>query len=244
MLLKFNLMFDNKYIEEKEYHYFNQLIFTLEQDLQKMIDALNSKDKIKNDWINIFKRIDKKRQNSDFARGSERVYFWLLNQFGKPNSSPIGADLMFETYESFVHIDIKTAKISNSSDYRGKIPLRENQTSYFSKKFKGSLPIYYSVNDNGKIIKKICLTYALNIIYDDKSENFKIIAVILISVPNGQLKNIYKDKIIGAGKTKGSSFRYEYKNNPYFQLLKNKPLRISFLYKDESYTEEFFTNLK
>ncbi|MCM8788108.1 MAG: hypothetical protein NC935_08710 [Candidatus Omnitrophica bacterium] len=231
-------------IEQKEYHYFNQLIFTLKQDLSKMVDALNSKDKIKVDWIYVFKRTDKKRQNSDFARGAERVYFWLLNQFGKPNSSPIGADLMFETYDTFVHIDIKTAKISNSSDYRGKIPLGENQTSYTSKNFSGNLPIYYTVNEDGKIIKKLCLTYALNIIYDDKSENFKIIAVILISVPNGKLKSIYKDKIIGAGKSKGKSFRYEYKKNPYFQLLKNKPLRVNFLYKDPNYGENYFFNFK
>jgi len=80
-----------------------------------MVEALNSKDKIKDDWIEAFKRSDKKRQNSDFARGAERVYFWLLNQFGKPNSSPIGADLMFETYDAFVHIDIKTAKLKRLS---------------------------------------------------------------------------------------------------------------------------------
>lgn len=98
-----------------------------------MIDGLNSKDKIKEDWFEHFKRIDKKRQNSDFARGAERIYFWLFNQFGIPNSSPIGADLFFETYNAFIHIDIKTEKLNNPSDYKGKVPVGENQTSYYSK---------------------------------------------------------------------------------------------------------------
>lgn len=235
--------FSTKQIEEKELHYFNQLFFTLNQDIQKMIEALNSKDKIKDDWIKIFKRADKKRQNSDFARGAERVYFWLLTQFGKPNSSPIGADLMFETYDAFVHIDIKTAKLKNPSDYKGKIPISENQTSYYSKNFKGNLPFFYNCRESNTPVKKVCLTYALNIIYDEE-KNFKIIAVILIAVPNGQLKKHYGDKIIAAGKNKNKSFRYKYINNPYFITLKNKEKRFRFLYLDPDYEENFLKIIK
>lgn len=69
-------------------------------------------------------------------------------------------------------------------------------------------------------------------------------AVILISVPNGKLKEVYKDKIIGAGKSKGRSFRYEYKENPYFQLIKEKPKRIKFLYIDPQCKEDYFSNIK
>lgn len=134
-------------IEQKEYNYFNEIDFDLSHDLNKMITALNSKDKIKKDWIDSFKRVDKKRQNSDFARGAERVYFWLLNKFGTPNSSPIGADLMFEVWDAFVHIDIKTAKLSNKSDYKGKIPIGENQTSYKSTNFNSNLPFFYNIEN-------------------------------------------------------------------------------------------------
>jgi len=236
-------MNDPKEIEQKEFHYFNQLIFTLKQDLSKMVEALNSKDKIKDDWIEAFKRSDKKRQNSDFARGAERVYFWLLNQFGKPNSSPIGADLMFETYDAFVHIDIKTAKLKNNSDYKGKVPVSENQTSYYSKNFNGKLPFFYSVKEETKeSVKKICLTYILNIIYDE-TKNFEILAIILISIPNGFLKKIYGDKIINAGKIKNKSFRFNYKNSPSFKLLENKPKRYKFLFLKPGYSEFFFTGL-
>jgi len=114
-------------IEFWENHYLNQIEFTLTQDKEKMLNGLKSKDKIKEDWINAF--LKSAEQNSDFARGAERIYYWLFNQFGIPNSSPIGADMFFETYNAFVHIDIKTAKLDNESDYKGRIPIGGNQTS-------------------------------------------------------------------------------------------------------------------
>ena len=86
-------MLNNTDIERLEYHYFNDIIFLLKQDLEKMIEGLKSKDKIKDDWEKIFNDPNKKTKTSDFARGAERIYFWLFNQFGKPNSTPIGSDL-------------------------------------------------------------------------------------------------------------------------------------------------------
>lgn len=219
----------HKILEELERDYLERIYFLLNQDLQKMIDGLNSKDKIKEDWVKKFQRIDKQRQNSDFARGAERIYYWLFSQFGKPNSSPIGADLFFEDHNAFIHIDIKTAKINNPSDYKGRVPMSENQTSYSSlnKKFNANLPHYY------KYQKKPCLTYIINIIYDDAKSDFKIKAVFLIAVPNGELYKYYGDNIIGAGKIKGRSFRFVYKNSHQFKLLIPKTERIKILFLDE-----------
>lgn len=230
-------------IERLEYHYFRKIDFDLSQDLGKMIEGLNSKDKIKDDWIEFFNRVGKKRQNSDFARGAERIYFWLFNQFGRPNSSPIGADLFFETQDAFVHIDIKTAKLSNPADYKGKIPLSENQTSYksSSKKFRSNLPTFYN---KGKKEEKICITYVINIIYDDSKKDFKIVAINLISVPNGELFKVYGNKIIGGGKNKGKSFRFEYKNDSFFSLLKEKPRRIKNLHIDKGYKAQNLVGIK
>src|SRR3989338_9780137 len=184
-LYRWRKIMNLKEIEQLEYNYFRKIEFDLSQDLYKMIEGLNSKDKIKPDWIKYFERADKKSQNSDFARGAERIYFWLFNQFGKPNSSPIGADMFFETHDAFVHIDIKTAKLDNPSDYKGKIPLSENQTNYKSKNknFNCNLPTFYNKE---KSDEKICLTYIINIIYDER-EDFKIKAITIFSVPNGEL---------------------------------------------------------
>ena len=217
-----------KEIEFWENHYLNQIEYDLKQDLEKMLQGLKSKDKIKDDWFDIFNNADKKRQNSDFARGAERIYYWLFNQFGTPNSSPIGSDMMFELYNAFVHIDIKTAKFDNTSDYKGKIPVGENQTSYKpdDSNYTVHLPVVYSYQN------KICLTYFINIIYDISGENIEIKAIILLSVPNGKLADVYGNKIVDAGKTgySGKGFRYNYANNPYFKSLKDKPLRIRILY--------------
>lgn len=226
-----------KEIEQLEYNYLRKIEFDLSQDLKKMIEGLNSKDKIKSDWISFFERADKKSQNSDFARGAERIYFWLFNQFGKPNSSPIGADMFFETYDAFVHIDIKTAKFDNPSDYKGRVPLGINQTSYVSsrKSFTVHLPPFYN---RGKSDEKICLTFVINIIYIKEGNEFKILSIVLISVPNGELYPVYRDKIVGASKNKGEAFRYNYSRLPYFKLLAKKPSRVKLLFKDDSISEK------
>ncbi len=223
-------------IEKIEKRYLDQMVFMLSQDIDKMMDGLRSKDKIKYDWIKAFDRIDKQRKNSDFARGAERIYSWLFNQFGKPNSSPIGADMFFETHDAFVHIDIKTAKLDNPSDYKGKIPLSENQTNYKSKNknFNSNLPTFYN---KGKNEEKICLTYIIDIIYDEK-EDFKIKAIIIFSVPNGELYLIYKDSIIAQGKNKGKSFRYLYRSKPHYKLLEGKPFRLKVLWLDKDLEEK------
>ena len=224
-----------KNIEFWENHYLNQIEFIIKQDVEKMMEGLKSKDKIKDDWVDAFQ--ESANKNSDFARGAERIYFWLFNQFGIPNSSPIGSDLFFETYNSFIHIDIKTAKIDNPSDYKGKIPLGKNQTSYSlpNKNYKVNLPTFYSYK------KKICLTYFINIIYEEISDELNIKAIFLISVPNGELRTKYKDDIYSASKNKKAGFRYKYCNRPKFELLKDKPYRIRKLYIDKTLLEKDIT---
>ena len=220
-----------KEIEFWENHYLNQIEFTIKQDVAKMMEGLTSKDKIKNDWIEALKKSANK--NSDFARGAERIYFQLFNQFGIPNSAPIGSDLFFETYNAFVHIDIKTAKIDNPSDYKGKIPLGKNQTSYFlpNKGYTVNLPTIYSYED------KLCLTYFINNAYEELDDQINIKAIYLISVPNGELYEIYTDEIYNASKNKGAAFRYKYKSKPRFELLNNKPYRIRKLYLSDDVRE-------
>ena len=225
-------MMKKEKIEFWENHYLYQIEFIIKQDVDKMMDGLKSKDKIKDDWINAFKESSNK--NSDFARGAERIYFWLFSQFGIPNSSPIGSDMFFETYNAFIHIDIKTAKLDNTSDYKGKIPLGKNQTSYLlsNKDYKVNLPTFYSFEN------KICLTYFISIIYEEINDEINIKAIFLISVPNGELSSKYGDDIYNASKNKGEAFRYKYSCKPKFELLVGKPYRIRKLYLDENLNEK------
>jgi len=231
---------EQKDIEFWEKYYLDQIVFMLLKDKNKMINALNSKDEIKSDWIHVYQK-----KVSDIDRGAERVYYWLLNQLGFPNSTPVGSDLMYETSNAFIHLDVKTTsyytidrktkeKKLNAGDYKGLVSIGKNQTSYPYTDKKGikhvaNLPTIY------KSKNKLCLTYIIHLIYDKEEDgNLKILALLLISIPNGELHNVYGNKICGGSKNKGEAFRYRYKENPYFQLLENKPFRFSILYIEEN----------
>ena len=224
-------------LETLEKDYFDQLYFYLKSNEQRMMIGLNSKDSIRDDWISKYEEGAQQRKNSDIARGAERIFYWLLTTIWVPNSSPIGSDLFFETYNAFIHIDTKTANIDNVSDYKGKVALSANQTSYEASRthtgiptsVHASLPKYYNI---GKKTEKPCLTYIIQIIHDIKS--MEIIAVLLICIPNGQLYDVYENKIVGAGKGKNVSMRYEYKVNPFFQTLGNNYYRVKFLFHQPS----------
>lgn len=234
---------DDIKLEELEKEYFDQIYYSVAHNRQRMMDGLTSKDKIKTYWLDKFVRTDKKRQTSDMAVGAERIFHWLISAtHWTPNSAPIGADLFFESHNAFIHLEIKTARENNKSDFRGIVPLGKNQTSYKPThsymgkliKTKPNLPEFYGN-------EKLCLTYAIQIIYDHKT--FEIIAILLVSIPNGKLFKIYGNKIANCGKTKDESFRYRYRSNPYFELLPSKPYRIKFIYykKNPNLSEEKIT---
>lgn len=233
-------------LEKLEKDYFDQLFFYLKSNEERMMIGLNSKDSIREDWIAKYQQANGSRNSSDIARGAERIFYWLLTTIWIPNSSPIGSDLFFESYNAFIHIDTKTANIHNPSDYKGKVALSANQTSYEAKSthtgtstsIHASLPTYYNF---GTDREKPCLTYIIQIIHDP--ENMDIISILLISIPNGQLHGVYGDKIVGAGKGKGVSFRYEYKEMPMFAKISGEYPRVRFIYHNgKKYTKNYITS--
>lgn len=243
-------------IERWEKFYLDHMTFMLLHDKDKMKNALNSKDEIKDDWIDAFRK-----KACDIDRGAERIYFWLLNNLGIPNSTPIGSDLLYETNNAFIHIDVKTSsyyylsgkdkkKKKNVSDFLGVVSVGHNQTSYKYVERRGSKKIVHSTNlpTKYKSKNKLCLTYIIQLVYDKKEDgDLMILALILISVPNGMLKPIYGDQIAGGSKNKNEAFRYYYKRDPYFQTLKSKeskPLRISVLYIDPDIEIKDITGFK
>lgn len=229
-------------IEQKEEEYLNQIEYFIKDNLDWILKRLKSKNEIKNDWINIFKATAREAYDkaSELDVGAERVFHNLFGRFQmlQVNSTPIGADLMFETYDSIIHIDIKTTTDSNPADFGGKIQIGQNQTSYRVNKtnrgnpypFKASLPTFYS---NGKI----CLTYIIQIIYNNDEDKPKIIS--LFSIPNGALYDTYGD-CVNAGKHKKElnklnsrgDIRFLYKDASKFENLNNKPSRIKVIYPD------------
>ena len=116
---------DQQTIEFWENEYLKQIEHCLRIDYDKMMYGFATKEYIKDDWKPFLGK-----ETSDFARGAERIFYWLFNQFGQPNSSPIGSDLFFETYNAYVHIDIKTVTLANIGDYTRNIFVGNNQVSY------------------------------------------------------------------------------------------------------------------
>jgi len=238
-------MLSNFDLEKKEREYYELISLHLRQDLKTLIEGLNSRIKILNDWYKSFLKTARKGyKSSDLDTGAERVFhhfFAPILHF--PNSSPLGSDLMFELPDAFLHIEVKTALVNNPSDYKGRINIAINQSSYAVKGyFSPNLPQYYTPQQD---IKKPCLTYVIQIIHEHAKPNIK--ALKLVCVPNGQLYPIYGKSIFGGGKTKGKSFRYVYSSAPHFRLLRKKYkeniFRVELIYLTKGLNPEDITGI-
>ncbi len=222
-------------LESREREYFNYIRTFLRANLNPIIEGLNSRIKILNDWhTNFIKTARSGYRASDLDTGAERIFHHFFASILKlPNSSPLGSDLMFEAPDGFIHIEIKTALIDNPADYKGKVNIAINQTSYgINKMFLPNLPQYYLIASK---IKKPCLTYIIQIIHEHAKSNIK--ALKLACIPNGQLYSHYGNNIFKSGKggySKGRDFRYSYSVEPLFKLLsdryKEKIFRIELIY--------------
>lgn len=215
-----------------------------------ILQGLQSKDKIKEDWYNIWNKTDDKNKSQSFSVGAERViYYYLSNSkiLGDPNSTPVSADLMFEVEDAFIHIDLKTVQTSNIGDFNTNIFVGNNQTSYKSKmivnkeilKYKAAcLPQYYSYVIETKEYKKPCLTYFITILHDEK--NLETLVLNIMSMPNGQLVNVYNTEVLKAGKTVNkaereegfvSTVRYNFSECNKFKLLNSDRIKVVY-FKD------------
>jgi len=235
-------------LEKIERRYFDLILLHLKQDLNTIINGMNSRIKILKDWNNNFMKTERKGYKaSDLDTGAERIFHHFFASILRfPNSSPIGSDLMFELPDAFIHIEIKTALIDNPSDYKGKINIGVNQTSYgVNNMFKPNLPRYYKISQK---TEKPCLTYIIQIVHEHAKPNIK--ALKLACIPNGQLYPHYGKSIFKSGKggyAKAKDFRYNYSAEPYFKLLsekyKEKIFRIELIYLSKDVNKEDITNL-
>lgn len=228
--------FTKEYIEFWEYEYLKKIHHSLILDKERMMEGFSTKEDIRSEWEEFLGD-----EISDFATGSERIFYWLFSQFGQPNSSPIGSDLFFETYNAFVHIDIKTVTTDNIGDINGSIFVGNNQNSYEGeihvrgnkppRPYKGNLPPIYT-KENGE--KKICLSYFICILYSADGE---IEFISLMCMPNGKLKDIYGNQVLKAGKNPGK-IRFNFSKTDKFELLQSKPNRVSFILVNPEMSED------
>jgi len=240
ILVSLKNMSKYKKLEQLELDYFKKIEIFLIDNIHTIIKGLDSKNRITGNWKKEFENTSREGYRASVLdTGAERIFYDLfpVNEDWEPNSSPIGSDLMYETKDAFVHIDIKTVSISgNFGDAQGECEVQKNQTSYPTKlKFSGpSLPTFYQ--------NKPCLTYLIQIVNDSQNKKGDIFSITLLCIPNGKFYKIYKEKIIKAGKTGlkngyHTDFRFKYFEEPHFLLLSDKgrkEFRVSLIYFDNS----------
>mgnify|MGYP000451461872 CR=1 FL=1 len=241
-------------LERLEEKYLNIIYNQLYININPVIKGIMSRDKITIYWKEKFANQSEQKITSDIAKGAERIFSHYMVEEWEPNSCPIGSDLFYKTNNAYVHIEIKTARVnSRTQDYKGLCPVSKNQTSYCATESYTKRTMIKTIpNLPYSYFEYPCLTYAIQTIYDPDN-NYSTLAVLLISIPNGQLFNIYGNNIAKAGKLKNESFRYVYSRNPYFEKIKKctpcSPHRVKFIYFNEGYildnespiTKEFIT---
>lgn len=244
-------------IETLEKKYLEKYFFLLKALKDDILEGLDTKEVIRDDWESLWGT-----NLSSFSTGAERIIYSLLHGqiVGKINSSPVGADIFFELKDAYIHIDIKTVVVENINDFRNGFVIGENQHSYKSeiknrqnnpaksysplRYSNPSLPTYYN---KSKSNEKICLSYFINILTENKGKD--VVCMYLASMPNGELIEHYKFRPLSAGKypdskilidkSTGEAFqygeaRYYISDVNKFELLNDNPSRIRIVYIDES----------
>lgn len=239
-------------IEKIELKYLNKYFYFLKFCEDEMFDGLKTKEYIISQWKGLYGRNKAGSGISEFAVGAERIVYALLNGkgIGQPNSAPVGSDLFFEVKDAYIHIDMKTVNIENLGDFSTSIPIGINQNSYEgtiqksgkkkSELYSPSLPTIYNKNINNTIEQKICLTYFITILYNDKDDSIKVISI--DSMPNGKLYSHYKDRPLKAGKNHGKA-RFNISDVNKFELLKETPSRIKVVYYDKNMSSDLDSKL-
>lgn len=252
-------------IEELEHKYLVKYWYFLKYVEDDIIKGFETKDDISSDWEGLYGT--ENGGISDFAVGSERIIYALLNGkiAGQPNSCPVSSDLFFEIDEAFIHIDLKSVTTTdgvkidengkkltdNIGDFNSSIFIGRNQNSYKGQMIvnKGkdneeyrdyvpNLPIFYT-KKNGD--RKINLTYFITILNNTVTQKTELISI--MSVPNGKLEKHYKERPLKAGKNPDKT-RFNFKECSTFELLENAPKRIKVIYKNPNMSENMKKRLK
>lgn len=220
-----------------------QKIESIENKYQKKIFYL-----LKYLETDIFQFFNKFYLKGNFV--SSLYNLFLLKDFGQPSSHLVGSDMFFEVDDAFIHIDLKTVQTRNIGDITKSIFVGTNQNSYKSeikrqdgnsfdpiRIYEPALPTFYN---KGKKNEKICLSYFITILYED--ENLNILNINIICMPNGELENHYKNRVLQAGKNPDKT-RFRFFDLPTFELLEEKLSRIKVVYFDKKMDEKYKNKL-
>ncbi|MEM1668859.1 MAG: hypothetical protein QXM53_09395 [Thermofilaceae archaeon] len=230
------------FIERLEYQYFTRLDSLIHSNIQEIVSLFARRFKLYNYWKNLLDAGSKRL--TDLGIGAERV-FWKIITESFPTWRPvplfIGSNLFFETDDAFVHIDIKSVYVDNLRDYQGLVEVGDAQTSYpMKKKYEAQQSFMPKIQPSYTIDNQVkySLTYFIQIIYEKPekiiSENLDPgpVALVLISLPNGELYGVYGEDIVkhpksyitkNKQKIRPANYRYYYSKKPCYICLQSIP---------------------
>lgn len=201
-------MISNEELIELEKKYFIILKNTLSANLGKIISQICGQ--------NLFENLAENEKNNVIDTAVENIVEGVISRSLDWNtcSMPIKSDSCYECGDAIIHIDAKTIKITDEDARKNKLNVEKAQTTYDSsnermvsnKKWKPNLNFYEKHGYYGIIPN---LTYFIKVIYS--SDNL-VESISLISIPHGQLYEIFTDNILNAGKDLESSDRNKRKN--------------------------------
>ncbi len=183
-------------IEELEKQYFQALKSAIENNTEIIEERLDFLNKYKHHWKGKFK-LDNEIQIGI----QETVRCIIIRAFTdwKPFTIPICSDTAFETEDAIINLDIKTVKSIDNDAKQGYLQIRRNQVSYPNKEVKGipwnpHQPVKITMDDGKELYT---FSYFVKFIWEREGEEIKIKEVVICSVPNGTLSEIYgKDFIV------------------------------------------------
>lgn len=192
-------------LEELEKSYFQALKTAIQNNSELIEDRLDFISKNHKSWKGKFK-LDNKIQRG--AQEVVRAVIFRAFQDWKPFTSPISSDTSFETDDSIINLDIKTIKNIDNDAKQGYLQIRRNQVNYPNKNVKG-LPWEPHQPLSIEIEKEKFLplfSYFVKFIWAKEKDEIVIKEVVICSIPNGKLSEIYGDDFIVNHKT------YEYED--------------------------------
>ncbi len=191
------MMLTDSELESLEHKYFDILSEILERSLGQIISQIYSQNSICRPATGrVTNKIENAVENVIEAIIANQLHWNIC-------SMPVSSDSCFECGNAIIHIDAKTVLDTDGDAKRNKINVEAAQTTYVkgtqlsinSKTWEPSLNLYEDHVMFGQIPN---LTYIVKVVYS-KQNSVEVLK--LISLPHGQLQNVFGGaRILTSGK--------------------------------------------
>ncbi|MGE7630490.1 hypothetical protein [Bacillus cereus] len=186
---------------ERKYFYILHNTFTSPEFINDL-KAIESS--IKANYSSISLLSQKKNKIDTALEGLMRFYMYKTIKSESVYHSSFSSDLAFFTNDALINIDAKTIDKESNKQDEDKVIVEKNQISFMNDPMYEVSPFYLGLRYKPRLPTRErnlpTLTYFIKCIYQDDFTNFDLIGISLACVPNGELRNLFDNKIISGFK--------------------------------------------